>query len=213
MLRSVPGSLQESSSRRIASAFVCLPVHLSNHLASAPVGFVDPGRSVDWVLLSHRGPVTACATAMQAPSSTQTKMVPVEELRSAISQAVSSLGYSEAETEIVVEVRSRVIERLHPLPKLHSTEHKPMQVLMWAELRSNSQGCIKLVAGALSRQAGASSPQLQQDTPVSASLDGAQQLGMLAMQHALQIALQKAKQSGIALVGVHNTSSSEGALG
>ena len=48
---------------------------------------------------------------------------------------------------------------------------------------------------------------------MSASLNGAQQLGMLAMQQALQIALQKAKQSGIALVGIHNTSSSEGALG
>ena len=98
-------------------------------------------------------------------------------------------------------------------PKGSMPELLSMQVLMWAELRSNSQGCVKLAAGALDRHPEASSPHVQQETSVSASLDGGQQLGMLAMQRALQLALQKAEQSGVALVGVHNTSSSEGALG
>ena len=48
---------------------------------------------------------------------------------------------------------------------------------------------------------------------MSASLDGGQQLGMLAMRQAVQLALQKAEQSGLALIGMYNTSSSEGALG
>ena len=128
MLRSMAGSLQESSSRRIASAPVCLPLHLSNSPASAPVGLADPARSFNRVLFSHSGPVTACATAMQAPASAQMSTVPVEELRSAIRAAVSSLGYSEADTETVVEVCSCAVDLLHPFQPLLCIQHKRMQL-------------------------------------------------------------------------------------
>ena len=86
-------------------------------------------------------------------------------------------------------------------------------MLIWAEVRSNSQSAVKVVVGALARDPGADSPVVVQESPVSASLDGRQQLGMLACLQALAIAQQKARQAGIALVGVHNTSSSTGALG
>ena len=84
---------------------------------------------------------------------------------------------------------------------------------MWAELRGNSQNAVKLVTGAAARDPRASAPRVVHESPASASLDGGQQFGMLAMHQALHIALQKVRSGGLALVGVHNTSTSEGALG
>lgn len=52
-----------------------------------------------------------------------------------------------------------------------------------------------------------------QDSPVSASIDGQQCLGMVALHKATNLAVAKAKQSGVGIVGVHNTASTTGALG
>jgi LDH2 family malate/lactate/ureidoglycolate dehydrogenase len=43
------------------------------------------------------------------------------------------------------------------------------------------------------------------ETPMSAMIDGGGNVGYLAVQHATEIALDKARSSGIAVVGVHNS--------
>jgi LDH2 family malate/lactate/ureidoglycolate dehydrogenase len=88
-----------------------------------------------------------------------------------------------------------------------------VQVLLWAELRGNSQGVIKIPAGALKRAASSQPSKVVRDSPSSASIDGGQQLGMLAVHDAVVAAIKKSEGSGIGVVGTFNTASSTGALG
>lgn len=88
-----------------------------------------------------------------------------------------------------------------------------LQVLLWAELRGNSQGVRKIPAGALLRSDDARPLNLVHETTVSASIDGGQQLGMIILHSATTLAISKARLGGVGLVGTFNTSSSTGALG
>lgn len=87
------------------------------------------------------------------------------------------------------------------------------QVLLWAELRGNSQGVMKIPAGALVRSDNARPLKVVHESTISASIDGGQQLGMLILHSATTLAISKAKLGGVGLVGTFNTSSSTGALG
>ena len=73
-------------------------------------------------------------------------------------------------------------------------------------------GLIKLVAGTLApRPSG--EIKITRETGVSALIDGGQRIGMAIMRKAVDIAKQKAKTSGISVVGVTNYASATGALG
>ena len=73
-------------------------------------------------------------------------------------------------------------------------------------------GLIKLVAGTLApRPAGEIT--ITRETGVSALVDGGQRVGMVIMRKAVDIAIQKAKTSGMSVVGVTNYASATGALG
>lgn len=88
------------------------------------------------------------------------------------------------------------------------------QVLLYAQLRGNNQGLLKLVAGALPRKPeAAAQPAVERETRLSTLLDGQQAFGMLVMQQLLNSAVEKASASGFAIVGNHGSSSSTGALG
>lgn len=102
---------------------------------------------------------------------------------------------------------------------------------MYAELRGNNQGrlthclscdsslpcidslgLIKLVAGTLApRPAGEIT--VTRETGVSAMVDGGQRVGMVIMRTAVDLAIQKAKNCGMSVVGVTNYASATGALG
>ena len=90
-------------------------------------------------------------------------------------------------------------------------------VLLYAELRKNNQGILKITSGELK-------PHIETlfnkatiknvlDTKISAKLDGAQRCGMVVVNEGVTIAIKKAKEHGLAIVGVSNYSSSTGALG
>jgi L-2-hydroxycarboxylate dehydrogenase (NAD+) len=83
---------------------------------------------------------------------------------------------------------------------------------MYAELRGNNQGLIKLVAGTLAPRP-AEEIQIRHETPVSAKIDGGQRVGMVIVRKAVDIAISKAKISGMSVVGVTNYASATGALG
>ena len=88
-------------------------------------------------------------------------------------------------------------------------------VLLFAELRGNNQGIVKLIAGDLRPH-----PLLQPSTRVvhrtdiSAKLDGGQKIGMRCVRDALDEAYAIASKSGgVAVVGCSGYSSATGALG
>ena len=86
-------------------------------------------------------------------------------------------------------------------------------VLMYAELRENNQGIIKLIAGALKPNPSALDITTVFETPVSAKIDGGQKIGMCVLHKSVAMAIEKASISGIGIVGCSNYSSATGALG
>lgn len=87
--------------------------------------------------------------------------------------------------------------------------------VLYAELRGNNQGVIKLVSGALAPTNGDSIRDIQvaHETPVSAKLLGSQRIGMCVVSKAVDLALEKAKITGLSIVGCSDYSSATGALG
>jgi L-2-hydroxycarboxylate dehydrogenase (NAD+) len=86
-------------------------------------------------------------------------------------------------------------------------------VLMYAELRGNNQGIVKLVAGALKPDAAASEIRTEFESPVSAKISGGQRVGMCVVHQAVEVAISKANVTGVGIVGCSNYSSATGALG
>lgn len=88
------------------------------------------------------------------------------------------------------------------------------QVLLYAELRDNSQGLIKLLGGEFAPTPGAGDPiELPGTTPLGGVIDGRTAPGIVAMDAAVSAALGKARVHGIGVVGTRNTHSGTGALG
>lgn len=88
-----------------------------------------------------------------------------------------------------------------------------MQVCFYAQLRDNNQGLIKITSGGLNRSATAGTPKVVKDTPLSAVIDGQGESGMLVLNQAVDMALSKARNNGMAIVGTNHTCTSTGALG
>lgn len=87
------------------------------------------------------------------------------------------------------------------------------QVLLYAQLRDNNQGVIKIAAGALKKDPAAGEITIEHETPLSAQLNGAKNVGMVVLAKATKLAVEKAKNLGFGIVGTNNTSSSTGILG
>ncbi len=66
---------------------------------------------------------------------------------------------------------------------------------------------------ALTPNQNATNVTIARESKVSAQLDGGQRIGMVVVHQAVQIAIRKAKEHGIAVVGCSNYSSATGALG
>lgn len=87
------------------------------------------------------------------------------------------------------------------------------QVLIWAQLRGNSQNVIKIPAGALTRHKDAVTPCIAQDNGALAVINGGKSQGMLAMHAATELAIQRAHLHGSSTIAINNISSATGALG
>ncbi len=115
--------------------------------------------------------------------------VSVDELKQTTLKALARSGYPEDEAQVILDV------------------------MMYAQLRGNNQGIVKLTGAGLPRDPACVSIQIVKETSISALLDGGRNTGMVVMRKALDMALQKAKEQKIAIVGTHNTASSTGAIG
>ena len=88
-------------------------------------------------------------------------------------------------------------------------------LLIFAELRKNNQGLIKLVTGALKPSSKYNNKQIEIEfeTQVSAKINGNYHSGMAVVYEAVDIALKKASIMGISIVTASSYNSATGALG
>jgi LDH2 family malate/lactate/ureidoglycolate dehydrogenase len=115
--------------------------------------------------------------------------VAVETLKGTCFEIVKRSGYTPEEARIITDI------------------------LMYAQLRGNNQGAIKLTGAGIPKNPAAYPIKILHETKLSALLDGGHNMGMIAVNRAVDIAVQKAQEHGVGIVGTNNTNSSTGAIG
>ena len=110
-------------------------------------------------------------------------------LQELTNKALGKHGYSEEEAKIISEV------------------------LLYAQLRGNNQGVVKLIGKGIPKREGAQAPKIVKETPISALVDGNETHAMIVMNFIAELAIKKAKESGVGIAGNFNTDESTGALG
>src|SRR3989339_374396 len=103
--------------------------------------------------------------------------IPVRELRELVEKALEKQGHDSAAVATIADI------------------------LMYAQLRGNCQGVVKLIGKGIPKRVGAESPKIVKETPVSALLDGKKTHAMIVMDLATETAIEKAKKSGVGIVG------------
>lgn len=111
------------------------------------------------------------------------------ELADLVTAALTSLGLNAKERETVSEV------------------------LIWAELRGNSQGLGKIVARAVVPDPAAGEIVVTHRSPVVTQIEGNLNLGMVVMDRAVAEAVRSAGETGVGIVGMRGTATSTGAIG
>eukprot|EP00195_Chlamydomonas_chlamydogama_P003675 CAMPEP_0202914340 /NCGR_PEP_ID=MMETSP1392-20130828/62857_1 /ASSEMBLY_ACC=CAM_ASM_000868 /TAXON_ID=225041 /ORGANISM="Chlamydomonas chlamydogama, Strain SAG 11-48b" /LENGTH=870 /DNA_ID=CAMNT_0049605955 /DNA_START=5 /DNA_END=2617 /DNA_ORIENTATION=+ len=115
--------------------------------------------------------------------------VTLSELQSLCTKSLLALGYKDDEVKILLDV------------------------LLYAQLRDNNQGIVKITSGGLNRSPSAREPTIEKETRLSALINGNNSAGMLVLHRATRMAVERAKSQGFGIVGTNHTPSSTGALG
>mmetsp|Transcript_9411 Transcript_9411/g.16961 ORF Transcript_9411/g.16961 Transcript_9411/m.16961 type:complete len:822 (-) Transcript_9411:905-3370(-) len=152
-----------------------------------------PVKMLPQPLCANRSTVVAGAasngTSNGAATASSAETIPVTELRRLCEDALATLGYSDEEKRIKAEV------------------------LMYAQLRGNNQGVIKITSGGVDKLPNEGAIFVEHETGLSAVLNGNNSSGMVALYKATQMAVDKCKAGGFGIVGTNHTSTSTGALG
>ena len=115
--------------------------------------------------------------------------IKITELETLVKKALKGYGYRPDEVETIKEV------------------------LLYAQLRGNNQGVVKLIGSGIPKAKNAGEIKITKETKLSALLDGSHNQGMVVMKKAVVMALEKAKEHGFGMGGTFNTASSTGAIG
>jgi L-2-hydroxycarboxylate dehydrogenase (NAD+) len=115
--------------------------------------------------------------------------ITLNELEELTAQAVRNYGYNEEETKIIGEV------------------------LLYAQLRGNNQGVVKLIGKGIPKNPEAGEISVEKETPISARINGGRNHAMLVVHKALNMVIDKAQRSGFGIAGTFNTNTSSGAIG
>ncbi len=115
--------------------------------------------------------------------------ISLQELTDLSKKALSKYGYSEEEATIILDM------------------------LMYAQLRGNDQGIVKLIGQGIPKNEKAQTPTIEKETPTTAIINANSSMEALAMEQAVNMAITKAKEIGIAIVGTHTGCGSSGAMG
>lgn len=86
-------------------------------------------------------------------------------------------------------------------------------ILMYAQLRGNNQGLVKLIGRGIPKSPDAKAIVIVKNTKLSALLNGNYNMGMIVFKKAMEMAVAKAKKHGFGMVGTNNTNTSTGANG
>lgn len=115
--------------------------------------------------------------------------IKVTDLEVLTEKALSKQGYSKEESKVI------------------------KKVLLYAQLRGNNQGVVKLIGNGIPKRENAGTPRTVKETQVSALIDGNNTHAIIVMDQVTDLAIKKAKQSGVGIVGNFNTTESTGAIG
>ena len=115
--------------------------------------------------------------------------MPIRELVETTRRAIKTYGYDDDETRVLLDV------------------------MMYAQLRGNNQGIIKVTTKGIARDPACVPVRREHETTLSACLDGGKNAGMVVLHEAMEIASEKAKAHGFGICGTNNTSTYTGDLG
>ena len=115
--------------------------------------------------------------------------ISISELEDLTARAVRSYGYTGEEVRVISDV------------------------LLYAQLRGNNQGVVKLIGKGVPKDPGAGEIAVELETPLSARINGNRNHAMLVVHRAMDIVADKAKKSGFGIAGTFNTNTSSGAIG
>lgn len=115
--------------------------------------------------------------------------VALDEFEALTKQVIAGFGYDAPEVEIICDV------------------------LMHAQLRGNNQGVVKLIGPGIPKDPTATPIEISHETDVSATVDGGRNHAMVVVNHAVDVALVKAGDMGVGIVGVNSLGTSSGAIG
>jgi LDH2 family malate/lactate/ureidoglycolate dehydrogenase len=115
--------------------------------------------------------------------------ISLQELKTLSKKAILKYGYSDEETIIILDM------------------------LMYAQMRGNDQGIVKLIGEGIPKNKKAQAPVIEKETPTTALINANLSMEALAMEQAVNMVIKKAKEMGIAIVGTHTGDGSSGAMG
>ena len=115
--------------------------------------------------------------------------IPFQDLYDLSLKAVLKYGYNEEESKIILDM------------------------LMYAQMRGNNQGIVKLIGKGLPKNEKAQPPTIEKETPATAIINANLSMEAIAMEQAVTMVIKKAKEMGIAIVGIHTGDGSSGAVG
>jgi LDH2 family malate/lactate/ureidoglycolate dehydrogenase len=88
-----------------------------------------------------------------------------------------------------------------------------LEMLMYAQLRGNDQGIVKLIGKGIPKNDKAQTPTVEKETSTTAIINANLSMEAVALEHAVNMVIEKAKKMGIAIVGTHTGDGSSGAMG
>ena len=115
--------------------------------------------------------------------------ITIKELEELTSQAIEKYGYKDKEVQVIRDV------------------------LLYAQMRDNNQGVVKLIDKGIPRDPQAGDIVIEKETPVSARINGNKNHAMIVVSRAVDIVEEKAHARGFAIAGTFNTNISSGAIG
>lgn len=83
---------------------------------------------------------------------------------------------------------------------------------MYAQLRENNQGIIKITSGGMNRAKGAGPIVVERESRLSAIINGNGDAGMLVLSKAREMVAAKCLEHGFGIIGTNNTYTSTGCL-
>jgi len=104
-------------------------------------------------------------------------------------KALEKYGYDEKESKVILDM------------------------LMYAQLRGNNQGIVKLIGKGIPKSKEVELPTIEKESGVAVLINANQTMEAIALEMAVEMVVKKAKKSGISIVGVHNGAGSSGAIG